>query len=173
MQLLAKKNHNSNHMIVFSCRRFFNLVILIQHMKASLWVFLGVWLTCLTSVQAQSYSIDWYTIDGGGGTSQGGPYTLVGTVGQPDAHTSTGGAFTLHGGFWAGIIVPGQGELPTLYIDRSGQIVVISWNPDATGFVLEATPDLSQPLWTPIFPDSPGSVSIPAIDDSQFFRLRK
>src|SRR5437899_2475559 len=38
-----------------------------------------------TSAHAQSYSIDWFTIDGGGGTSTGGVYQVSGTVGQPDA----------------------------------------------------------------------------------------
>jgi hypothetical protein len=31
------------------------------------------------------YSIDWSTIDGGGGTSTGGVYSVTGTIGQPDA----------------------------------------------------------------------------------------
>ena len=34
---------------------------------------------------AQSYQIDWFTIDGGGGTSTGGVYSVSGTIGQPDA----------------------------------------------------------------------------------------
>jgi hypothetical protein len=46
------------------------------------------------------YSIDWYTIDGGGGTSAGGPYTLTGTIGQPDAADSQGYIFIVLGGFW-------------------------------------------------------------------------
>lgn len=49
-----------------------------------------------------SYSIPWWTVDGGGGRSQGGAYTLSGTAGQPDAVTSSGGAYTLRGGFWSG-----------------------------------------------------------------------
>ena len=38
-----------------------------------------------TGALAQTYSIDWYTIDGGGGTSTGGVYSVSGTIGQPDA----------------------------------------------------------------------------------------
>ena len=34
---------------------------------------------------AGPYEISWYTIDGGGVRSSGGPYTLTGTIGQPDA----------------------------------------------------------------------------------------
>ena len=48
------------------------------------------------------YKIDWYTIDGGGGTSTGGQYELVGTIGQPDAAWSIGGEYELLGGFWPG-----------------------------------------------------------------------
>ena len=48
------------------------------------------------------YRIDWYTIDGGGGTSSGGPYQLTGTIGQPDAGYHNGGTYELLGGFWTG-----------------------------------------------------------------------
>ena len=48
------------------------------------------------------YSISWYTIDGGGGTSSGGPYQLTGTIGQPDADYSGGGQYELLSGFWVG-----------------------------------------------------------------------
>jgi hypothetical protein len=48
-------------------------------------------------------SISWYTIDGGGGTSTGGAFTLTGTIGQPDAGAAlTAGGFSLSGGFWTG-----------------------------------------------------------------------
>ena len=32
---------------------------------------------------AADFAIDWYTVDGGGGASSGGSFTLSGTVGQP------------------------------------------------------------------------------------------
>ena len=48
------------------------------------------------------YEIGWYTIDGGGGTSTGGQYTLTGTIGQPDAAWSIGGTYELLGGFQPG-----------------------------------------------------------------------
>ena len=50
---------------------------------------------------AQDYAINWHTIDGGGGTSTGGVYSVTGTIGQPDAGTMSGGSYTLTGGFWA------------------------------------------------------------------------
>ncbi len=40
------------------------------------------------------------TIDGGGAASIGDAFFLQGTVGQPDAGGSSGGEFTLRGGFW-------------------------------------------------------------------------
>jgi len=54
-----------------------------------------------STANAQPFAIDWYTIDGGGGTSTGGDFSLSGTIGQPDAGVMSGGDFTLTGGFWA------------------------------------------------------------------------
>jgi hypothetical protein len=48
------------------------------------------------------YTLDWWSVDGGGTSSTGGSYSLGGTIGQPDAGTSSGGTYTLEGGFWAG-----------------------------------------------------------------------
>ncbi|MDQ7029934.1 MAG: hypothetical protein Q9O62_09260 [Ardenticatenia bacterium] len=49
------------------------------------------------------YDLTWWTVDGGGGTVNGGGYALMGTAGQPDAAVAlTGGDFTLYGGFWSG-----------------------------------------------------------------------
>ena len=60
-------------------------------------------LTFLTVVTAHAdYEIDWYTIDGGGGTSSGGNYVLSGTIGQADAAESQGSNFIVAGGFWSG-----------------------------------------------------------------------
>jgi hypothetical protein len=47
------------------------------------------------------YSLDWWTVDGGGGNSSGGDYALSGTLGQPDAGTASGGTYILNGGFWS------------------------------------------------------------------------
>jgi len=56
-----------------------------------------------SAAMAQPFSIDWFTVDGGGGSSTGGAFTLSGTIGQSDAAsnpTLTGGTFELTGGFW-------------------------------------------------------------------------
>jgi hypothetical protein len=66
----------------------------------------GVWfitaILMVTAVQAAEYGIPWYTIDGGGGTSSGGPYTVTGTIGQADTGVSSAGAYVNSGGFWPG-----------------------------------------------------------------------
>lgn len=67
-----------------------------------------------SSAALADFTIDWSTIDGGGGSLSGGPYTLSGTIGQPDAtahEALSGGSFTLTGGFWNGTIVPCPGDL--------------------------------------------------------------
>ncbi|MCC6951151.1 MAG: hypothetical protein IT433_06860 [Phycisphaerales bacterium] len=63
-------------------------------------------LTAAASPALAQPTIDWYTIDGGGGTSTGGTYTLSGTIGQPDAGVMSGGTYTLSGGFWVGASTP-------------------------------------------------------------------
>ena len=49
------------------------------------------------------FEISASTIDGGGGTSTGGDFSLTGTIGQHDAdpQPATGGTYALAGGFWA------------------------------------------------------------------------
>src|SRR3954462_1206003 len=94
---------------------------------------------------AQNYSIDWFTIDGGGGTSSGGQYTLSGTIGQPDAGTLSGGNYTLDGGFWGGVFAVQQVGAPTLHISQTGPNVTVSWSPTTAGFVLQVETNLSVP----------------------------
>jgi hypothetical protein len=51
----------------------------------------------------QGYTMNWWTVDGGGGAfSTGSGYSLGGTVGQPDAGLLGNGGYTLAGGFWCG-----------------------------------------------------------------------
>jgi hypothetical protein len=74
------------------------------------WILLITSLLILVSVTSiafassgGSYVLDWYTIDGGGGTSTGGDYSVSGTIGQPDAGSLSGGDYSLAGGFWASV----------------------------------------------------------------------
>jgi hypothetical protein len=53
---------------------------------------------------AQDFELAWHTVDGGGATySSGGDFELSGTIAQSDVGSLTGDAFTLEGGFWAGV----------------------------------------------------------------------
>ena len=65
-------------------------------------LFIILALLLFTAAAQAQYELSWYTIDGGGRRSIGGPYILTGTIGQPDAAYSTGGNYELLGGFWPG-----------------------------------------------------------------------
>jgi hypothetical protein len=97
----------------------------------------------------QQYSIDWYKISGGGGTSSNGNYSVTGTIGQPDASGAmTGGNYSVTGGFWSLISVVQTIGAPALTITHSGNSVKISWPYPSTGFVLQQNSNLSTASWS-------------------------
>ena len=60
-------------------------------------------LTSTVLANGPDYTLDWWTVDGGGSTfSEGGGYILGGAIGQPDAGVMAGDPYTLQGGFWPG-----------------------------------------------------------------------
>lgn len=122
----------------------------------------------------ETYSIDWSTIAAGGGTSTGGVYSVSGTIGQAAASgaTTTGGNYALAGGFWPGLVVPSTTGAPTLFIQVSGNSVIISWSPTTPGFVLEETTSLASPSWSPA-PSGNPTGPIPATGEATFYRLRQ
>lgn len=66
-------------------------------------VAIGILLFYSLILASGGYSLSWYTMDGGGATFlTGGSYNLGSTAGQPDAAASTGGSYSLNGGFWPG-----------------------------------------------------------------------
>lgn len=62
----------------------------------------GVLLLVIVSRGQGADTVIWHTVDGGGGTSQDGTFTVRGTIGQPDAGVLAGDSYTLAGGFWGG-----------------------------------------------------------------------
>ncbi|MFQ5398455.1 MAG: hypothetical protein ACE5E7_02535 [Anaerolineae bacterium] len=64
----------------------------------------------LALARMDAFTLSWWTVDGGGGNSSGGSYTLNGTIGQPDAGGMSGGTFDLAGGFWGGVSAPASGS---------------------------------------------------------------
>ena len=129
----------------------------------------------LGHVSAQTYSIDWFTIDGGGGTSTGGVYTVTGTIGQPDAGgPMTNGQYSVTGGFWAlptAIQVIGA---PTLTIvPATPGNATISWTPNTPGFVLQQTLSLSPTNWVNSPSGATNPIVVPATLPTTFYRLFK
>ena len=98
---------------------------------------------------AQNYSIDWFTINGGGGTSTGGVYSISGTIGQPDAGTIRGGGYSLTGGFWGIVSAIQEPGAPLLTVlGTQTNTVVISWPSPSTGFTLQQDSNLNTSVWS-------------------------
>ena len=102
------------------------------------------------------YSIDWSTIDGGGGASTGGVFQVSGTIGQPDAGRMNGGNFSIDGGFWGIIAVVQTHGAPALTILRTTtNTVVVSWPSPSTGWTLQQnTNSVSSVNWS----NAPGTI---------------
>jgi hypothetical protein len=134
----------------------------------------------LTAVRAQSYSIDWSTIDGGGGVSTGGVYQVNGTIGQADAGVAmTGGNYSVSGGFWSLIAAVQTPGAPLLKITLTHtNTAVVSWPSPSTGFGLQQNSSAGTTNWTDVglSPNDNGttkSVVVPASPGSKFYRLKK
>jgi len=96
-----------------------------------------------SSSHAQSYSINWYKVAGGGGVSVGtngaSVYSVSGTIGQQDASSAmTGGTYSLTGGFWSLISVLQTPGVPNLSITEAGNSVIVSW-PNTGSYTLHRT----------------------------------
>jgi hypothetical protein len=128
------------------------------------------------------YAINWSTIDGGGGTSTGGVYSVSGTVGQPDAsqQTMSGGNYSLSGGFWSLVSVAQTPGLPTLIITHSGSSVIVSWpDPATNSYTLQQNSNLANTGgWaTSDFSitssDGTNSITVNPLTGNLFFRLKQ
>ena len=133
-----------------------------------------------TAVSAQSYSIDWFTIDGGGGTSTGGVYSVSGTIGQPDAGKMSGGNYSIEGGFWgilAAVQTPGA---PLLSIARTTtNTVAVFWPSPSTSYQLQQnTNSVSSVNWSNVLsaPTDDGTTRTVIVNPptgNRFYRLFK
>jgi hypothetical protein len=126
---------------------------------------------------AQPYTIDWYKVSGGGGTSAGGTYQVSDTIGQPDAAgPMTGGSYSLTPGFWALISVVQTPGLPNLVITFAGpDSVAVSW-PDTGSYTLQTNNNLSTSSWlgyggTSNTSNGTNSITITPPAGNLFFRL--
>jgi hypothetical protein len=136
---------------------------------------LSVVTVMLSAAALAQYSIDWHTIDGGGGTSTGGVYSVSGTIGQPDAGPKmTNGQYSVTGGFWALPTAIQTEGAPTLTIVPAGAgQAQISWTPDTPGFVLQETLSLAPTNWVDSVSGSTNPVVVPATVPTKFYRLFK
>jgi len=114
----------------------------------SIWFAGLLLLTAGPLASAQTFSIDWFTI-GGGGTSTGGVYSLTGTIGQADASPQpmTGGDLSLIGGFWPLFVAQPSGA-PVLTVTLNSQLLTltISW-PSSPDFTLQQNSDVNTMGW--------------------------
>lgn len=129
---------------------------------------------CL-SASAQQYSIDWATVDGGGGTSTGGVYSVSATLGQPDAsETVTNAHYSITGGFWALPTAVQTPVAPMLFIVPAAPgFATISWTPPTPGFVLQENWSLAPVSWTNAVSGATNPITVPTSALRKFYRLVK
>ena len=127
------------------------------------------------SARAQPFSIAWFTIDGGGGKSSGGIYSLSGTIGQPDANNTpmVGGTYSLTGGFWALYAVQTVGAPVLTIVPAGAGLAKISWTPNTPGYVLQETLSLSPASWGNSPSGSTNPITVPSTLPTKFYRLFK
>ena len=106
-------------------------------------------LLAAAAVYSHQFSVDWYEIAGGGGTSTGATYQVTGTIGQPDASCAmSGGSYSVTGGFWSLISVVQTAGLPNLSIAHSGNSIIVSW-PNTGSYNLQQNNNLAASAgWT-------------------------
>lgn len=103
-------------------------------------------LLALTAHAAAQYTIDWHTMDAGGGSGAVGSFEMRGTFGQPDAFTGAAGSVSFVGGYWSLLDEP----VPLLRIFKSGADIVLAWPNPSPGTSLQASPDLITGAWSAV-----------------------
>jgi hypothetical protein len=125
-------------------------------------ILLGVLLANAPSVLAQNFTVDWFTVDGGGGRSSGGGFTLSGTIGQPEVGTMSNGRFSLTGGFWSLFAVQAAGAPQLSITITATNTALIFWPATANGFGLQSTTQLDSTNWINV-------ATVPANDGTNKF----
>jgi hypothetical protein len=136
-------------------------------------------LLATVSAPAQSYSINWSTVDGGGGTSTGGVYSVSSTIGQPDAGKLSGGNYTVDGGFWGVVAAVQSPGAPLLTVAQNGNQVLVSWPSPSTGYVLQQNPNVGNTngwvnsAYSIMDTNGLKSISLTSPTGNLFFRLKQ
>ncbi len=142
-------------------------------------LFLGLLIPAISF--AQPYSIDWYKVAGGGGTSTSAVYSVSGTIGQPDAGgPMSGGNYSVTSGFWSLINVVQTPGLPNLILVRNGaNSVKVLWPDPATNtYTLQQNGNLATTNWTTsgysiTTANGTNSITITPPTGNLFFRLKQ
>ena len=135
---------------------------------------------------AGELTLDWFIMDSGGDTSTGGDFSLVSSIGRPDAGTMSGGDCTISGGSWGvwSMMTVDEPSVPlSLGAAWADGAIVVSWpEHGSAGFVLEETAALSalsgNSTWSPVeaaaqTSDGKTSVRLSPAAGARFYRLRK
>jgi hypothetical protein len=104
-------------------------------------------LLALAGIAVAAYTLDWSTLDSGGGTSTGGRFQVAGTIGQPDAGSMTGGAYAINGGFWAMPELLQTPKGPPLQFLTAAGTTYLAWPAASPGWRLETSTNLT--AWGP------------------------
>jgi hypothetical protein len=133
----------------------------------------------LSAAQAQTYSIDWFTVDGGGGTTSDGTYEVSGSIGQPDAGLIVVGDYALEGGFWSDVEAVQEPGVPWLTIEWVSPVSVrVSWPASCSGYVLQECLGMSYGHWAnvscaPQVVNGRNQVLVTPLEGKRFYRLAK
>jgi hypothetical protein len=139
-------------------------------------------LCCLPLVLHQTagaqgiYTLDWSAIEGGGGESAGGDFTVSGGFGQPESGgTMAGGEFSVTGGFLSIIAVDGP---PLRIAHNPDGTITVAWPTSFTPLPLQQSSDLTPESWEdseyPVTDDSiTRSITFTPVAARYFFRLVK
>jgi hypothetical protein len=128
---------------------------------------------------AGNFTVDQFSIDGGGGTSSGGTFSVTGTVGQPDAGEMSGGSFGVEGGFWSLFAVELTPDAPELKITLTSSTAFLSWPIRPETYHLQTNPDIADAngwisvVQNPTTNNNILTVPVSKSPGTHYFRLKK
>jgi hypothetical protein len=137
----------------------------------------AVFLLLVCNSAFAQYSVDWFTVDGGGGTTGDGVYEITGTIGQPDAGSIIAGNYVIEGGFWSDLEAVPEPPAPGLTIEQvSPSSVLVFWPAPSNGFVLQQNTNLITTNWVavtnlPVVVNGEKQVTVSPLVGNCYFRL--
>lgn len=137
--------------------------------------------SCAVFTTLAQYTLDWYSIHGGGGISSNSQFSITGILGRPDAGGAmTGGNYTLTGGAASLIALVQTPGAPRLALEVLGpNTLKILWPSSEPGWVLQRNTNLASATnWinaglTEFVDGTNRHVTVSPDDTRLFFRLMK